>query len=134
LSVDIGVCPKRTIRKKKILCQRPPKNSLNPHVETLKCVHFYLHLVTLVATFCSSVVISSLVSISCYAISFGRKQSTVPLDVCTLSLHQPLGHSVHVSKYTNLQVPDVCSEIHTKHINTLCGQNVEFVNVKYGIK
>jgi hypothetical protein len=21
----------------------------------------------------------------------------------------------------------VCSEIHTKHINTLCGQNVEFV-------
>jgi hypothetical protein len=24
----------------------------------------------------------------------------------------------------------VCSEIHTKHINTLCGQNVEFVNVK----
>jgi hypothetical protein len=25
-----------------------------------------------------------------------------------------------------------CSEIHTKHINTLCGQNVEFVNVKPG--
>ena len=24
----------------------------------------------------------------------------------------------------------VCSEIHTKHINTLCGQNVEFFNVK----
>jgi len=24
----------------------------------------------------------------------------------------------------------VCYEIHTKHINTLCGQNVEFVNVK----
>ena len=24
----------------------------------------------------------------------------------------------------------VCSEIHTKHINTLCGQNVEFLNVK----
>jgi len=24
----------------------------------------------------------------------------------------------------------VCSEIHTKHINTVCGQNVEFVNVK----
>jgi hypothetical protein len=27
----------------------------------------------------------------------------------------------------------VCSEIHTKHINTLCGQNVEFVNVKLAI-
>jgi hypothetical protein len=25
-----------------------------------------------------------------------------------------------------------CPEIHTKHINTLCGQNVEFVNVKPG--
>jgi hypothetical protein len=24
----------------------------------------------------------------------------------------------------------VCSRIHTKQINTLCGQNVEFVNVK----
>ena len=24
----------------------------------------------------------------------------------------------------------VCSQIHTKHINTLCGKNVEFVNVK----
>jgi len=23
-----------------------------------------------------------------------------------------------------------CSEIHTKHINTLCGQNEEFVSVK----
>jgi hypothetical protein len=25
-----------------------------------------------------------------------------------------------------------CSEIHTKHINTLCGQNVELLNVKPG--
>ena len=24
----------------------------------------------------------------------------------------------------------VCSEIHTKHINTVCGQNVELLNVK----
>jgi len=24
----------------------------------------------------------------------------------------------------------VCSQIHTKHINTVCGQTVEFVNVK----
>jgi len=23
-----------------------------------------------------------------------------------------------------------CSQIHSKHINTLCGQNVELVNVK----
>jgi len=26
----------------------------------------------------------------------------------------------------------VCSQIHTKHTNTLCGQNVEFVNFKPG--
>jgi hypothetical protein len=26
----------------------------------------------------------------------------------------------------------ICSEIHTKHTNTLCGQNVEFVDVKPG--
>jgi hypothetical protein len=26
----------------------------------------------------------------------------------------------------------VCSEIHTKHINTLCGRNVELLNVKPG--
>ena len=24
----------------------------------------------------------------------------------------------------------VCSQIHTKHMHTLCGQKVEFVNVK----
>ena len=24
----------------------------------------------------------------------------------------------------------VCTEIHTKHINTLCGQNAELLNVK----
>jgi len=26
----------------------------------------------------------------------------------------------------------VCSENHTKHINTMCGQNTEFMNVKAG--
>ena len=28
----------------------------------------------------------------------------------------------------------VCSEIHKKHINTLCGQNVDFVNVKLVVR
>jgi len=27
----------------------------------------------------------------------------------------------------------VCSEIHTKHINTLCGQNVGLLNVKLAV-
>ena len=31
------------------------------------------------------------------------------------------------------EIMAVCSEIHTKHINTLCGQNVEFVNVKLAV-
>ena len=30
------------------------------------------------------------------------------------------------------EIMAVCSEIHTKHINTLCGQNVELLNVKHG--
>ena len=27
----------------------------------------------------------------------------------------------------------VCPQIHTKHINTLCGQNVELLNVKLAV-
>jgi hypothetical protein len=27
----------------------------------------------------------------------------------------------------------VCSQIHTKHINTLCGQNVQLLNVKLAV-
>jgi len=27
----------------------------------------------------------------------------------------------------------VCSQIHIKHINTICGQNLEFVNVKLAV-
>jgi len=29
-----------------------------------------------------------------------------------------------------MEIMFVCSEIHTKPINTLCGQNVELLNVK----
>jgi len=28
------------------------------------------------------------------------------------------------------EIMDLYSEIHTKHLNTLCGQNVELLNVK----
>jgi hypothetical protein len=39
-------------------------------------------------------------------------------------------HPVSVIKTSQLmlyrEIIAVCSEIHTKHINTLCGQNVEF--------
>jgi hypothetical protein len=30
------------------------------------------------------------------------------------------------------EIMAVCSEIHTKHINTLCGQNVELLDVNPG--
>ena len=31
------------------------------------------------------------------------------------------------------EIIGVCSQIHTKHINTLCGQNVELLNVKLAV-
>ena len=43
-------------------------------------------------------------------------------------------HSVSVRKTRQLmlyrEIMAVCSEIHTKHINTVCGQNVELLDVK----
>ena len=46
-------------------------------------------------------------------------------------------HSVSVIKTTHLmlymEIMAVCSQIHTKHINTLCGQNVELLNVKLAV-
>jgi len=46
-------------------------------------------------------------------------------------------HSVSVIKINQLmlyrEVTGVCSEIHTKHIHTLRGQNVKFVNVKLAV-
>ena len=32
------------------------------------------------------------------------------------------------------EIISVCSQIHTKHINTVCGQNVEFLNVKLVVR
>ena len=31
------------------------------------------------------------------------------------------------------EIMAVCSDIHTKHINTLCGKNVELLNVKLAV-
>ena len=33
----------------------------------------------------------------------------------------------------NREMINVCSQIHTKHINTLCGQNIELLNVKLAV-
>jgi len=32
------------------------------------------------------------------------------------------------------EIMAVCSEIHTKHINTVCGLNVELLNVKLAVR
>ena len=46
-------------------------------------------------------------------------------------------HTISVIKTSQLmlyrEIMAVCSEIHTKHINTLCGQNIELVNIKLGV-
>jgi len=65
------------------------------------------------------------------------------MDYCKLLFHErhlktqsvPRSkHSVYVIQTSQLmlykEIIAVCSQIHTKHTNTLCGQNVEFVNVK----
>ena len=31
------------------------------------------------------------------------------------------------------EIMAVCSQIHTKHMNTVCGQNVEMLNVKLAV-
>ena len=31
------------------------------------------------------------------------------------------------------EIMAVCSQIHTKHINTVCGQNVELLDVKLAV-
>jgi len=30
------------------------------------------------------------------------------------------------------EIMAICSQIHTKHVNKLCGQNVQLLNVKLG--
>jgi len=47
-------------------------------------------------------------------------------------------HIVAVSRVKSLlmlykKIIAVCSQIHTKHTNTLCGQNVELLNVKLAV-
>jgi len=32
-----------------------------------------------------------------------------------------------------IEIIAVCSQIHTKHINSLCGQNVKLLNVKLAV-
>ena len=44
-----------------------------------------------------------------------------------------LGYTNQSVNAVDREVIAVCSQIHTKHLNTLCGLNVELVNVKPGV-
>jgi hypothetical protein len=65
------------------------------------------------------------------------KTTEIKLDY--ISNIQSVPRSKHFSVITTSQlmlyreIIAVCSEIHTKHINTLCGQNEEFENVKLAV-
>ena len=54
--------------------------------------------------------------------------------MCVVNWSVRIKQFVSVIKTSQLmlyrEIMAVCSEIHTKHINTLCGQNVELLNVK----
>ena len=60
-----------------------------------------------------------------------------PDTYCAVSTVQNT-HYVSVIKTSQLmlyrEIIAVCSQIHTKHINTLCGQNVELLNVKLVVR
>ena len=69
----------------------------------------------------------------------------VPVPLCPIRIShgltcdrtRQLVQSVSVIKTSQLmlyrEIIAVCSQIHTKHVNTLCGQNVEFLNVKLAV-
>jgi hypothetical protein len=56
------------------------------------------------------------------------------INWCTYSDHWALKGKTSVMKTSQLmlygEIVAVFSEIHKKHINTVCGKNVEFLNVK----
>jgi hypothetical protein len=51
--------------------------------------------------------------------------------MCLFYLHALCASMILLQWYWEIMA--VCSEIHTKHINTLCGQNVELLNVKLAV-
>jgi len=50
---------------------------------------------------------------------------------CALLGHHAAIQTSQLMLYREIMA--VCSEIHTKHINTLCGQDVELLNVKLAV-
>ena len=51
--------------------------------------------------------------------------------MCPVYRLQNRTHNPHTSQLTlYTEIIAVCSQIHTKHINTLCGENAEFFNIR----
>jgi hypothetical protein len=50
--------------------------------------------------------------------------------ICTAQLTQAIIKTSQLMLYRERVA--VCSEIHTKHLNTLCGQNIDLLNVELG--
>ena len=61
---------------------------------------------------------------------------TFTLLCASFGFSYSIEHSVCLIKTSQLilymEIIAVCSEIHTKHINTLCGQNAKFPDIKPG--
>jgi len=61
------------------------------------------------------------------------------VELLNIKLAVPLGFKGLNMSYKTSQlmlyreIIAVCSQIHTKHINTLCGLNVELLNVKLAV-
>jgi hypothetical protein len=63
----------------------------------------------------------------------GEKQSQLYLKILYVPLSKHTLHLGYKNQSVNVvcrEIIAVCSQIHTKHINTRCGQNVELLNVK----
>jgi len=67
--------------------------------------------------------------------------SKIIIDLCCVYIPSPY-RAVNTLRLTYKssqlmiyrEIIAVCSEIHTKHIDTLCGQNVELLNVKLVVR
>ena len=68
--------------------------------------------------------------LQCYVLRMRVMTSTVGGN---LTKRPPALRHIHVRTSQLMlyrEIKAVCSQIHTKHANTLCGQNVEMLNVK----
>jgi len=54
--------------------------------------------------------------------------NSIKLRITSVTQSVPRSKTSHLMLY--IEIIPVCYEIHTKHINTLCGQNMELLNVE----